>query len=173
MHVRETFVSDDALALSFRGNIDTEAGAADAEVLLRKRLFSKFLTRVDVGAWYRTRGDEVRYYLGAKKKVGLNSDGLTAFEARASASVCPGTRQSEWAGRLQLTQKVFNFTEDQDLKLKAGYDLRERKFFAQVRENNWTLRADSTGYWGVAYDLCACPWSQGGEGVAGGSWGEA
>ena len=153
MHVRETFVSDDALALSFRGNIDTEVGGADAEVLLRKRLFSKFLTRVDVGAWYRTRGDEVRYYLGAKKKVGLNSDGLTAFEARASASVCPGTHQSEWAGRLQLTQKVFNFTEDQDLKLKAGYDLRERKFFAQVRENNWTLRADSTGYWGVAYDL--------------------
>ncbi len=40
---------------------------------------------------------------------------------------------------MELSQKVFNFTEDQDLKIRVGYDVARRQPYGQLRENNWTL----------------------------------
>ena len=33
--------------------------------------------------------------------------------------------------KVELCQKIFNFTEEQDLKLKLGYDLLEKVRFGQ------------------------------------------
>ena len=52
-------------------------------------------------------------------------------------SVSPFTQV--WKGKVELSQKIFNFTEDQDLKIKLGYDIARRTPYGQFRENNWTL----------------------------------
>ena len=44
-----------------------------------------------------------------------------------------------WKGKVELSQKIFNFTEDQDLKIKLGYDIARNRPYGQLRENNWTL----------------------------------
>jgi hypothetical protein len=54
---------------------------------------------------------------------------------------------------VELSYKVFNFTEDQDLKLKIGYNVVKQKPYFQIRENNWTLNAEVNGGWSVNYDL--------------------
>lgn len=154
LQVRENFVSDDNLVLSLKGTINTVDGRVDSEVLLKKKLFSeKVLTRLDIGALFRSKEDEIQYYVAAKKKVELSDDGLTLLEAKASYHFRPAKYRGDFRGAVQLSQKIFNFTEDQDLKLKLGYDAGNRNFFAKIRENNWSLNTNTTGYWGVSYDL--------------------
>mmetsp|Transcript_3111 Transcript_3111/g.19173 ORF Transcript_3111/g.19173 Transcript_3111/m.19173 type:complete len:128 (-) Transcript_3111:93-476(-) len=61
--------------------------------------------------------------------------------------------QGDACAKLELSQKIFNFTEDQDLKIKVGLDVLRRNVYAQIRENNWTLSTDMRGSWHVSYDL--------------------
>eukprot|EP00894_Picocystis_sp_ML_P003283 jgi/Pico_ML_1/53800/g4277.t1 len=121
---RETFASDDHIALHVAADLDTREGIVAARAKLRKRYFPQHQFHVDVGAEYATDADEIRY----------------------------GMKGDAWA-KLELSQKIFNFTEDQDLKVKVGLDLVRRNVYAQIRENNWTLSTDMRGSWHVSYDL--------------------
>jgi len=64
-----------------------------------------------------------------------------------------GFSRPDVAGSVELTKKIFNFVEDQDLKLRLGYDLCERGFYGQIRENNWTFNTNFRDKWDVKYDL--------------------
>jgi len=63
------------------------------------------------------------------------------------------SRKKVWKGKVELSQKIFNFTEDQDLKIKLGYDIARRTPYGQFRENNWTLDTDFRSKWSINYDL--------------------
>lgn len=54
---------------------------------------------------------------------------------------------------MELSQKIFNFTEDQDLRLQLGYDLANKQPYGQIRENNWTLNTNFRNTWSISYDL--------------------
>jgi len=68
------------------------------------------------------------------------------------AAALPTTKKV-WDCRVELSQKVFNFTEDQDVKVKLGYDVATRKPYGQIRENNWTLNTDFRKKFSLNYDL--------------------
>jgi hypothetical protein len=72
---------------------------------------------------------------------------------RCSFSASNKPLKGEAKGTLELSRKIFNFTEDQDLKLKIGASAHDRMMYAQLRENNWTLNVDANGKWDVRYDL--------------------
>ena len=55
---------------------------------------------------------------------------------------------------MELTQKIFNFQEDQDLKLRLGFNAGAGAIlYGQIRENNWTFNTDFKDRWDVRYDL--------------------
>jgi hypothetical protein len=106
-----------------------------------------------MGLSYATTADDVKYGIAGKKSFELTDDGLTTLDVKGGVTMGSKARHAEVSGAVELTQKIFNFQEDQDLKLRLGYDLRERGFYGQIRENNWTFNTNFRDKWDVKYDL--------------------
>jgi hypothetical protein len=128
---------------------------------VRKRLFAPAKStpllpdRADIGLTYETARDDVRYGARARKTLDVSpsGNGMSTLELKAGVSYGMKHHKPEVEGKLELTQKVFNFQEDQDLRLRLGYDLVTRKPYANIRENNWTFKTDFQKSWSVCYDL--------------------
>mmetsp|Transcript_39898 Transcript_39898/g.55462 ORF Transcript_39898/g.55462 Transcript_39898/m.55462 type:complete len:169 (-) Transcript_39898:170-676(-) len=153
LYAKENFVSDDNVVLTLSGSLCTHTGAVLGKVQLRKKFFPEILTRLDVGAAYETNVDEVKYVLAGKKSFELSDDGLLSLDLKGSYTMFNKPLKGQARGRVELSRKIFNFTEDQDLKLKIGFSSEDKKMYAQIRENNWTLNVDAGGRWNVRYDL--------------------
>mmetsp|Transcript_3111 Transcript_3111/g.19170 ORF Transcript_3111/g.19170 Transcript_3111/m.19170 type:complete len:160 (-) Transcript_3111:248-727(-) len=81
---RETFASDDHIALHVAAELDTKEGHVSARAKLRKRYFPKHLGfHVDVGAEYATDADEIRYGVKGRKKWELSEDGLLSLDFKS------------------------------------------------------------------------------------------
>ena len=128
---------------------------------VRKRLFAPSRStpllpdRADVGLTYETMRDDVRCGARVRKTVDVSpsGNGTSTLELKAGVSYGMKHPKPEVEGKLELTQKVFNFQEDQDLRLRVGYDLVTRKPYANIRENNWSFKTDFQKSWSVCYDL--------------------
>jgi|Transcript_28300 hypothetical protein len=155
LHAKEKFVSDDNVMLTAQGSLDTRTGGVTGRVQLRKKFFPEFLTRLDIGATYETAKDEVKYMLGGKKRFELSDDGLLSLDMKGNYSFNASNKpfKGEGVGRIELSRKIFNFTEDQDLKVKIGVSSTDKLAYLQVRENNWTLNVNQRGLWDLRYDL--------------------
>ena len=84
---------------------------------------------------------------------GATDVGVVALGPRRSFSATNKPLKGEAKGNMELSRKIFNFTEDQDLKMKIGAAAHSKMMYAQIRENNWTLNVDANGRWDVRYDL--------------------
>jgi hypothetical protein len=156
LHAKEHFVSDDNVVLTVQGKLDTSTGGLEGKVALRKKFFPEasnpWYTRADLGASYESTTDEILYGVDAKKCFELSPDGLLTLDTKAGLQMS-ASRKKVWKGKVELSQKIFNFTEDQDLKIKLGYDIARRTPYGQFRENNWTLDTDFRSKWSINYDL--------------------
>ena len=133
----------------------------DGKAHVRNRLFSPAKSsplvpdRADIGLTYETKLDDVRYGARARKTVDVSpsKDGMSTVTLRGGVSY--GVKRSKplIEGTIELTHKVFNFQEDQDLRLRVGYDLVKREPYAHIRENNWSFKTDFQKSWSVYYDL--------------------
>lgn len=136
------------------GSLDTKDGRVESRAYVRKKFFpDAFLSRVDMGLSYATTADDVTYGINGKKSFELTDDGLTTLDVKGGVSMGSRSRGADVDARVELTQKIFNFQEDQDLKLRVGVDLSSRKVYGQIRENNWTFNTDFKEKWDVRYDL--------------------
>jgi len=149
----EKFVSEDSIVLKLTGSATTDSQKPVARISLKKKFFPGIITRLNVGLRYDTESEDIVYTMLAKKSFELTDDGLTALDLKFGYNLRSSKGNLEERGRIELSHKVFNFTEDQDLKVKLGYDVGKRKWYGQLRENNWTLNADLSGQWNVLYDL--------------------
>ena len=126
----------------------------ESRAYVRKKFFPEaFLSRVDMGLSYATTQDDVQYGVAGKKSFELTDDWLTTLDIKGGMTMGSRARGAEFDGRVELTQKIFNFQEDQDLKLRLGFNVGERSFYGQIRENNWTFNTDFKDRWDVRYDL--------------------
>lgn len=152
---KENFVSDDNVVLTLSGSLCTRTAGVLGKVQLRKKFFPEWITRVDLGAVYSTNADEVKYVVRGKKSFELSDDGLLSLDLKGTYSFSASNKplRGEAVGKVELSRKIFNFTEDQDLKLKIGCSSHNKLMYAQLRENNWTLNLDANGHWDVRYDL--------------------
>eukprot|EP00850_Spirogloea_muscicola_P010319 SM000060S19651 [mRNA] locus=s60:310061:311092:- [translate_table: standard] len=151
--VKEKFVTDNNLALTCSGFLAADDGAARGDVQLVKNFFPGWLTRFDVGARYGTEFGELSYGVSGKKTFELNDEGLLSIDVKGKYQYGQRKREHALKGSVEISQKVFNITEGQDLKMTLGFDLIKRHAYAQIRENNWTLNSDFAGNWSVLYDL--------------------
>ena len=153
---KEHFVSDDNVVLTVQGKLDTSTGELEGKIALKKKFFpeasNRWYSRADVGASYETATDEILYGVDAKRCFELSPDGLLTLDTKAGLQMS-ANRKRVWKGKVELSQKVFNFTEDQDLKIKLGYDIAMRRPYGQLRENNWSLDTDFSSNWSLRYDL--------------------
>ena len=93
----------------------------ESRAYVRKKFFpDAFLSRVDMGLSYATTQDDVTYGICGKKSFDLTDDGLTTLDVKGGVSMGSKARAADVDARLELTQKIFNFQEDQDLKLRVG-----------------------------------------------------
>ncbi len=142
-------------AAQVSGSLDTRDGRVESRAYVRKKFFpSSVLSRVDMGLSYATTQDDVKYGVAGKRTFELDHDGLLTLDVKGGCMVgSKGFSRPDVAGSVELTKKIFNFVEDQDLKLRLGYDLCERGFYGQIRENNWTFNTNFRDKWDVKYDL--------------------
>ena len=149
------FPSHSTFPTQVSGSLDTRDGRVESRAYVRKKFFpDSVLTRVDMGLSYATTQDDVRYGLNGRRTFDITDDGLLTLDVKGGCMVgSKGAKRPDVVGCVELTQKIFNFQEDQDLKLRLGYDLRERGFYGQIRENNWTFNTNFRDKWDVKYDL--------------------
>ena len=56
--------------------------------------------------------------------------------------------------KIELSKTLFNFQPDQDLNMKIGFNAQTKRFYGQIRENNWSINTDfSRNRWNFQYDL--------------------
>ena len=111
--------------------------------------------RADVGLTYDTTRDDVRYGARVRKTLDVSAarDGMTTIEAKAGVSYGAKDHRALVDGSIELEHKVFNFQEDQDLRVRLGYDVATSQPYAQLRENNWTFNTDFRNNWSICYDM--------------------
>ncbi|EFJ28011.1 hypothetical protein SELMODRAFT_94465, partial [Selaginella moellendorffii] len=128
------------------------AGSIESTLSLSKFVL-QLLTSLDVGARYDTDHKEFTYDVRGKKTLPLTDNGLLSVDLKGGFNFNPRLKLGKARGAIELSYKVFNFTEDQDLKLKIGYDPFKQARTNFFSENNWTFNADINGAWNIIYDL--------------------
>lgn len=156
------------LTVTVDGVLNTSTGAVQAHGTAFKHVvmphtggLRRLLDRVDLGASYASDLDEVYGSARAKKAYRFGSGttrGTLELEGEADMDMA---QKVDLRGRVQLSSKVFNFTDNQDMKLTVGYGHKRigvtSKFtqgvYGSVHENNWSLHTDFKKHWEVTYDL--------------------
>eukprot|EP00245_Coleochaete_scutata_P003205 TRINITY_DN14621_c0_g1_i1.p1 TRINITY_DN14621_c0_g1~~TRINITY_DN14621_c0_g1_i1.p1 ORF type:complete len:172 (+),score=41.33 TRINITY_DN14621_c0_g1_i1:101-616(+) len=156
LHGKEKFVSEGNISFQVHGRVNTKTGKPGGTMQLRKRFFPlsspELVTCLDVGAKFDLDHRELIYQIQAKKSFEITGPLLT-LDLKTGYNFNPGTRLGEPRAVVEVSQKVFNFTEDQDVKIKLGYNVVDKKPFYQIRENNWSWNGDFKGNWNIVYDL--------------------
>jgi hypothetical protein len=55
--------------------------------------------------------------------------------------------------RVELSKKLLDVTDTQDVRLRCGVELESGTAYAEVRENHLQFRLDSNGVWSMLYDI--------------------
>ncbi|KAJ7564084.1 hypothetical protein O6H91_02G000800 [Diphasiastrum complanatum] len=153
LHAKESFFLDKSFLLQIHGKLNTHTGATSGVAQLKRKFLPGVLTSLDVGAKFDTELREFTYDIQGKKSLPITENGLLSLDVKGGFNFNPRLKVGKARGIVELSYKIFNFTEEQDLRLKVGYDPFEQKPYFQIRENNWTLNADVNGSWNVIYDL--------------------
>jgi len=153
LHAKEKFLFDKSFFFQVHGKLNTHTGAAHGVAQLKRKFFPELLTSFDVGAKFDSLLREFTYDIQGKKTLPVSDNGLLSVDLKGGYNFNPGSRKGLPRGFVELSYKVFNFTEDQDLKVKIGYNAFKQTPYFQIRENNWTLNHELNGGWSVIYDL--------------------
>ncbi|GBG87084.1 hypothetical protein CBR_g44541 [Chara braunii] len=149
---KQRFPSEGNFNVTCTGFLNAKDGSAHGTFVLGKKYYLDGLTKVDVGARYHTELGEVLYTVGGKKKMNITDNGLLSLDVKGRVTYGSKTKEPDYKASVELSQKVFNVTEGQDLEILLGYEAVNRRPYARLRENNWTFNTDFHA-WTVMYDL--------------------
>ncbi|KAH9305301.1 hypothetical protein KI387_009705, partial [Taxus chinensis] len=108
------------------GRLNTHTGAASGIAQFKRRFYPEILSSLDVGVKYESEIREFTCDLQGKKTLPIASNGLLSVDTKAGYNFNPGSQKGKQRGVVELTYKMFNFTQDQDVRLKIGFDLFEK-----------------------------------------------
>jgi len=160
LFAKERFTNAQDVVLTVSGELDTRDGRLRGKAHVRKRLYASAKSsplvpdRADVGLTYDSTRDDVTYGARVRKTVDVSAsrDGMTTIEAKAGVSYGAKDHRAATEGSIELQHKVFNFQEDQDVRVRVGYNFATSEPYAQFRENNWTLNIHRNT-WSVCFDM--------------------
>ena len=56
--------------------------------------------------------------------------------------------------KIELSKTLFNFQPDQDLNMKIGFNAQTKRFYGQIRENNWSQTQTFREIDGIFNTIC-------------------
>ncbi|KAH7446809.1 hypothetical protein KP509_01G077400 [Ceratopteris richardii] len=122
LHAKECFLIDSSFYLKAHGRLNTHTGLTGGTIQFRRRFTPKVITSLDVGGKYDIDGKEFSYDIQAKKTLPITETGLLSLDIRAGYNFNPGLKFGKPRGVVELNYKIFNFTEEQDVRLRVGYN---------------------------------------------------
>ncbi|KAK6939109.1 hypothetical protein RJ641_032617 [Dillenia turbinata] len=132
-HAKEKFPLDSGTRLQLHGELDTADGATSYASALVRHFYPDLSASLAVGLQFDKR-EKVHYCVRGKKaflltpKLSVNIKGRCYVDKDFKETKC-------------------NFQEDQDVRVKVGFEVFDKVPYLQIRENNWTLNADLNGKW--------------------------
>ena len=156
--VKQRFTNSENYCLTLSGNIDLQNAKCKANAYVRKKFFptdlNPIVSRIDCGVNYDTETDDVIYKLRGKKSFDITSDGLTTLDVKGGVDLSITSSTPKMDAKIELSKTLFNFQPDQDLNMKIGFNAQTKRFYGQIRENNWSINTDfSRNKWNFQYDL--------------------
>ncbi|KAK2988203.1 hypothetical protein RJ640_020685 [Escallonia rubra] len=133
------------------GELNTRTGAPSC-LSAALRYFLPDFASVAGGVQY-DRNRKLRYCVRGKKAFPVTTDGLLKFNIKGQCDADKDFIQTKSRGAAELSWSMLEFQKNQDVRVKIGYEVIDKVPYIQIRENNWTLNADSSGKWNVRYDL--------------------
>ena len=93
--------------------------------------------------------------LYAKKSFDLGSQTAVNVKAEVVAKQADLQRLGKvrTRSRVELSKKLLDATDTQDVRLRCGVELESGTAYAEVRENHLQLKIDSRGVWSMLYDI--------------------
>ena len=93
--------------------------------------------------------------LYAKKSFDLGSQTAVNVKAEVVAKQADLQRLGKvrTRSRVELSKKLLDATDTQDVRLRCGVELESGTAYAEVRENHLQLKLDSRGVWSMLYDI--------------------
>ncbi|KAI4389658.1 hypothetical protein MLD38_001859 [Melastoma candidum] len=152
IHAKQKIALDSKTSLQVHGELDTKVGAPSYFCAVIRRFYPDWSASLGVGVQYDKYG-KLRYNVRGKKAFPVTTNGLLSFAVKGRSDVDKEFKQWKSTGGAEFSWSIFNFQNDQDVRLKLGFDVFEQVPYMQIRENNWTLNADTNGRWNVRYDL--------------------
>ena len=156
--VKQRFTNSENYCLTLSGNIDLQNAKCKANAYVRKKFYptdlNPIVSRIDCGVNYDTETDDVIYKLRGKKSFDITSDGLTTLDVKGGVDLSITSSTPKMDAKIELSKTLFNFQPDQDLNMKIGFNAQTKRFYGQIRENNWSINTDfSRNRWNFQYDL--------------------
>ncbi|XP_072994286.1 outer envelope pore protein 21B, chloroplastic-like [Typha latifolia] len=152
IHAKEKLPLNSQTLLQAHGEIDTSSGAPSYLALIIRRFYPELSANIGVGVQL-DGGNDFVYNVRGKKAFLITQTGRVGINIKGR---CIGDKEFKLAkksGAVELAWSIFNFQNDQDVRLKVGYEFFDKVPYFQLRENNWTLNACMNGKWNVRFDL--------------------
>ncbi|ESQ27487.1 hypothetical protein EUTSA_v10019232mg [Eutrema salsugineum] len=152
IHAKEKLPVNSATHLQLHGELDTGTGAPSYFCAMIRRFFPEASTGLGVGLHYDKR-QKLRCHVRGKKEFPVRTDKLVTFNIKGRCDFDQDFNQKNPKGAAEFSWNIMNFKEDQDVRIKVGYEMFDKVPYMQIRENNWTLNANMKGKWNLRFDL--------------------
>ncbi|KAK6939193.1 hypothetical protein RJ641_028724 [Dillenia turbinata] len=157
-HAKEKFPLDSSTRLQYsilsgfqlHGELDTGDGAPSYASALVRHFYPDLSASLGVGLQF-DKHEKLRYCVRGKKAFPLTPK--LSVNIKGRCYVDKDFKEKKSTGAAEFMWSKCNFQEDQDVRVKVGFEVFEKVPYLQIRENNWTVNADLNGRWNVRYDL--------------------
>lgn len=134
------------------GELDTKSGAPSYLCAMIRHFYPDLSASLGVGVQY-DRREKLRYNVRGKKSIPVTTNGAVLFNIKGRFDVDKEFKQGKARGAAEFTLGILDFQDNQDVRVKVGYEVFDKVPYMQFKENNWTLNVDIHGKWNVRYDL--------------------
>ncbi|KAF3791257.1 Outer envelope pore protein 21B [Nymphaea thermarum] len=152
IHAKEKFPFQKNFLFQVHGELNTYAGTPSYFAMLTRYFNPEFASSLGIGVRH-DRKEKLMYDIQGKKAFPISPSASLTLDTKGKWTFDKDFIEKRRKGKFELTWRIFNFREDQDIRLRVGYEMFEKVPYLQIRENNWTLNADAKGRWNLRYDL--------------------
>ncbi|CAE5964332.1 unnamed protein product [Arabidopsis arenosa] len=152
IHAKEKVPVNSKTHLQLHGELDTGTGAPSYFCAMIRHFFPEASTGLGVGLHYDKR-QKLRCLVRGKKEFPVRADKRVTFNIKGRCDFDQDLNQRNPKGAAEFAWNIMDFKEDQDVRIKVGYEMFDKVPYMQIRENNWTLNANMKGKWNLRYDL--------------------
>ncbi|CAH8363954.1 unnamed protein product [Eruca vesicaria subsp. sativa] len=137
IHAKEKLPFNSKTHLQLHGELDTGTRSPSYFCAMIRHLFPEASTGLGVGFHYDKR-HKLRCHVRGKKEFPLITNSLVTFNVKGRCDFDQDFNQKNPIGAAEFAWNIMNFKEDQDVRIKVGYEMFNKMNVAKVLTNNMT-----------------------------------